>query len=626
MTFVRDQIIGRLRGDSRHPLRRLDRWLLAILIDEGASTADEIVGSRRFQLGRHGENDPALTARQVRRWLQSARERGLVELNPVDLDGGRLVPPQWSVSPAGRERLARTTGLRAKLADAVAWITRQPNGWRDAVEAIDEQDEVSIGKPPPLRTGLPVIRRSPADSIGPEEARENLGKIDHIVVLMMENRSFDQMLGYLDDGRNEVDGIRAARPNRHDGRTFTPQRLVRTRMPKSMDPPHDEAAIADQINGGAMDGFVRSFMEATDGANPEMVLGYYTYEELPVYDYLAYNFCVCDRWFSSVPSATWPNRLYSLTGTAVPGREGLFDDGFFFDLPTFVGQLPDQTAETGWRWYSTDPATLRLVDGRYRLDEDADFHHENFRRVERYSLDPGSRYEDGEMVLSVGSGLLTDCAANSLPKVSWIDPNFVDLSILDPTSDDDHPPSDVLAGQELVLRIFRALSESRMWPRTLFVITYDEHGGFADHVPPARSPEPDPQFETYGVRVPALIVSPLIEPHTVSKVTYDHTSLIRTILERFAPDAVTAMPPRIGAAEHLGRLLTRDPDEVEPLSDLQPVLNALEAWRLRHAAEQAATSEQITDPGSPPPIRGFPAEVLEGGRKLRAQGLPAGHP
>jgi phospholipase C len=375
-----------------------------------------------------------------------------------------------------------------------------------------------------------------------------------------------------------------------------------------------------------MNGFARAFMEATDGANVEMVMGYYTYEELPVYDYLANSFCVCDRWFSSVPSATWPNRLYSLTGTAVPGREGLFDDGTFFDLASFVRVLPDQSAETGWRWYSTDPGTLRLVDGRYRLDEQADFHHDNFRRVDKYALDPGVRHEDGEMVLDVGSGFLTDCARGSLPKVSWIDPNFVDLSILDPTSDDDHPPSDVLAGQELVLRVFRALAESSLWAKTLLVITYDEHGGFADHAAPDKVPEPHPQFETYGVRVPALVVSPLIEPHTVSKRTYDHTSLIRTILERFAPDRIGDMPARVGLADHLGRLLTRDPGEPAAAPDYREVLDRLEAWKLRHAEEQAASSEQITEPSSPPPIRGFPAEVLEGGRRLRADGLPAGHP
>lgn len=624
---LRDDIIDRIRGDAHHPVRRLDRWLLAILLDVGASTAADIVGSRRFHEGRAGEDDPELTARQTRRWLQSAKQRGFVEIQPTDLDGVPLNPPEWRISEAGRARLKAVTGLRAKVVDIASFMTGAPNGWRDAVGDIREEDVPAFGPPAPPRPHLPAITRNPGDHLSAEQALDNLQKVDHIVVLMMENRSFDQMLGYLEDGRNDIAGIRGAKPNEYRGQTYASKRLVRTRMPKSLDPPHGTNAIAEQINQGAMDGFARAFMKATDGANVDMVMGYYTYEELPVYDYLAHSFCVCDRWFSSVPSATWPNRLYSLTGTAVKGREGLFDGGSaFYDLPSFVRQLPDQTAATGWRWYSTDPATLRLVDSQYRLDVQADFHHENFRRVEKYALDPGYELVDDEMVLNVGSGFLTDCARGDLAKVSWIDPNFVDLSILDPTSDDDHPPSDVLAGQELVLRVFRALAESGLWAKTLFVVTYDEHGGFYDHVAPDDAPEPNPQFDTYGVRVPALVVSPLVEPHTVSKLTYDHTSLIRTVLARFAPGRIDDMPPRVGMAEHLGRLLTRDPSQVGPPPDYRSVLDELEAWKLRHAEEQAPSSEQVTDPAAPPPIRGFPAEVLEGGRRLREQGLPAGHP
>jgi phospholipase C len=624
--FVRRHVIGRLRGDAHDPVRRLDRWLLATLLEEGASTANELVKSRRVQLGRHGKDDPHLASSDVRRWLWSAKERGLIEAHTVDLDGRPLNPPEWVVSDAGRQRLRQVSGASAKVAESVAWLIRAPNGWREAVEAIAEQGEASTGPAPALRPQMPTLRRNPGDALSDEEARRNLKKIEHIVVLMMENRSFDQMLGYLDDGRNEVDGIRSARSNRHEGQTYEPKRLTRTRMPKSMDPPHDAAAIADQINGGEMDGFARSFVEATEGASAEMVMGYYTYEELPVYDYLAHSFCLCDRWFSSVPGATWPNRLYALTGTSVRGREGLFDNGVFFDLPSFVRCLPDQSAATGWRWYSSDPGTLRLVDDHYRLDTQADFHHENFRRVEKYALDPGYVWADGEMRLDGGSGFLSDCARNSLPKVSWIDPNFVDLSILDPTSNDDHPPSDVLAGQELVMLIFQALSQSECWSKSLLVITYDEHGGFYDHVKPDPAPEPTPQFETYGVRVPALVISPLVEPHTVSKRTYDHTSLIRTILERFAPDTVADMPPRVAMAEHLGQLLTGSPDNVGQAPDHREVFERLGDWRRRHAEDKAVASEQVADPPDRRVIRGFPAEVLEGGRRLRADGLPAGHP
>ena len=129
---------------------------------------------------------------------------------------------------------------------------------------------------------------------------------------------------------------------------------------------------------------------------------------------------------------------------------------------------------------------------------------------------------------------LDDAKDGKLPAVSWIDPNFVDVSFIGPSgSNDDHPPSDIKAGQELVLKVYSALVKSPNWKKTMLVITYDEHGGFYDHVLPHPAQDDKPAFRTYGVRVPSIVVSPYTARASVSSVVYDHTSIIKTILHAF---------------------------------------------------------------------------------------------
>ena len=136
------------------------------------------------------------------------------------------------------------------------------------------------------------------------------------------------------------------------------------------------------------------------------------------------------------------------------------------------------------------------------------------------------------------------------------------MRIISPPSNDDHPPSDITLGQALVLKIYDALASSPNWAKTLFVITYDEHGGFYDHVPPPLNPpDDDPAvFSRYGVRVPALVISPLVGKRSFSHEVFDHTSLIKTILLRFArsKNTIPDMGKRVSNAQHLGVLLTEE--------------------------------------------------------------------
>lgn len=134
---------------------------------------------------------------------------------------------------------------------------------------------------------------------------------------------------------------------------------------------------------------------------------------------------------------------------------------------------------------------------------------------------------------------LEDAAHGSLPAVAWIDPNFSNFNPIGFQPNDDHAPADIRDGQQFVLAIYHALASGPQWEKTLLIIFYDEHGGFFDHVPPPPAPDDDPRmFGRYGVRVPALIVSPWTEPGVVSHTLFDHTSVIKTILLRFCPNAL----------------------------------------------------------------------------------------
>lgn len=634
-----DQAVHWLRGDGHNPIHSLDSWLLEAVPKHPPSTLQELAVSAELRMG-PDHAGPELKPSELMRWIHDAgtADRKLIQSHPAPGSDrpGRMT---WSLTGPGLQRLQSLRGLKRGLGGLLGRLTRKPSMWRHAVDRLREQDEVDVAPPPPKREHLPRITRSPGDDVTAEQALENLKSVNHIVVLMMENRSFDHMLGYLRliDGQDEVNGLTQAMGIDFGGQRYPAEYLTKTAFPKSMDPPHGKTEIAKQINDGAMDGFIESFARKNDPPDPQRVMGYYTHRELPVYDFFAFNFVVCDRWFSSVPSSTWHNRLYATAGTCDVEREQLIDrDDRFFDKKSFVRLLGDNDPAT-WRWYSWDPGTLRLVDPDYRPPPVKQIFHDNFRRVAQHAIepDPATRDPHGDAELALGTGFLQDAAAGDLPKVAWVDPNFVDLSILDPNSNDDHPPSDVRAGQELVMMVFRALAESPCWKDTMLVVTYDEHGGFYDHQPPDPAPEANPQFDTYGVRVPAFVVSPLVEPGRVSHTRFDHTSIIRTILERFgvegAVEKMAETAPRVARAESLGRLLTRSPGPNPAPPDYAHVSAMLNSWRHGRAERRSAASAEVVDPergedGDEPKVTGFPADYLDGARRLRDAGVPPGHP
>jgi phospholipase C len=491
-----------------------------------------------------------------------------------------------------------------------------------------------------------------------DEGLQRLEAIKHIVVLMMENRSFDQVLGHLKrSGMPEVNGLTGGEVN-HDEQgnaypvhEFQPDETVfhpdLDQTGKVLDPCHSKACVQQQLADGN-GGFVKNFLATRTlrGQHVELpeeyrglVMGYYTAEHLPVYDYLARQYCVCDAWHASVPGDTWPNRLYALSGREGPSighKPGIRDrlasllrgvpligalpNAPIFEVQAFTRHLADEQ----WRWYSHDPATLRAADDRYRS---FNLRRNNFTYFDRKRVSQVTQALESAIVAR--DSFLDDAARGELRDVSWIDPNFIDLSVLDPNSNDDHPPSDVLAGQALVLELYEALAKNPNWEETLLVIVYDEHGGFYDHVAPPAVDD-DSGYSTLGVRVPALVIGPRVRQFVCHE-TFEHTALIASILRRFAADpeaAIAAMPPRVRHAPHLGSVLQAEPRR--DIGDHTDLRKQVTDWRIkarqRRRAAAGKHSPVFDGAGRRPEPHQFQEEFLQFAVAMREKGLPPGQP
>ncbi|HEY7165476.1 MAG TPA: alkaline phosphatase family protein [Candidatus Binatia bacterium] len=401
-------------------------------------------------------------------------------------------------------------------------------------------------------------------AVPPDPGLDNLNKIQNIVVVMLENRSFDHMVGYLklEENWSEVEGLTSGLSNSDGTKNYPIHHLASTAFKDNQDPCHSGACVSQQLqdhNGG----FVRNYV-ATYPADPDrgLVMGYYNGTDLPVYDHLAVEFTVCDHWFSSVPGATWPNRLYAVTGRADKSKDNKSTP--IYNIPSFVRHL--DANKVTWTWYSDNylfgfyVPTLALTDKKYRWGGNYGFLDDFYKQA----------------------------AAGTLPSVAWIDPIFVATrSVAD--ANDDHPPADVRHGQDLILTIYHALaSNPDQWKKTLLVIMYDEHGGLYDHVPPPAAEDDDATFRSYGVRVPAFLVSPWVAQKHVSKTVFDHTSLIKTILLRFCrrPDgSIPDMGKRVMAANHLGDELSEAVARPAPSIDsYHRAVAALAEWYQERSA------------------------------------------
>jgi phospholipase C len=432
-------------------------------------------------------------------------------------------------------------------------------------------------------------------NIQAQQALDDLSKIDHIVVLMLENRSFDHMLGYLrlEGGRNDVDGLLASMSNRFQGTTYAVHHLGDTVFEE--DPGHDSESVQQQLGNGN-GGFVQNFARLYQNTNPGKIMGYYNATNLPAYDRLTGEFTICQRWFCSFPGPTWPNRLYATVGHS--NGETANRDLPVYSLATFFRHL--DARDVMWKWYSHDISTLRLIDDRYRLG-----HSDHFDSMSQF-------YQDAQ--------------EGRLASVSWIDPNYADIGNVS-NANDDHPPADVVNGQELVLDVCNALINSPRWHQILFVLTYDEHGGFYDHVaPPAAVDDRPGIFRNYGPRVPAIIVCPWVPQRSVSSIVFDHTCIIKTILLRFcrASDGnIPNMGARVAAANHLGALLTEATPRPRPPVASSAFIQAMAPLRVQVLAAKHKPSVRVESRREPTDLQ---QQITAAKAFLTARGHPQGMP
>ena len=360
-----------------------------------------------------------------------------------------------------------------------------------------------------------------------------LDQFDTIVVVMMENRSFDHLLGYLSlpeyGGRTNVDGLQPGMKNTLLGVDYPVYHLPSAYTQLPADPPHERPDITTQLlntatpNGAItnsppypMSGFVHSYSvkNHVDAANPPIPMGYHIGAELPAADFFANHFCICDRWFASIPTGTQPNRLMAMSGYAlndvnqslmIPNQKLVYD------------WLTEKNVR--WRVYHQGIPFFMLMDG-WHLKVLTDSHFQDF---DNFQNDIATESDD------------------SYPQVIFIEPRYADAPHIDAPTDD-HPPTPIINGQHFLLKVYSDLiGNPDRWSRTVMIVTYDENGGFFDHVsppsmvtnPPGGGSNQYPPFLTAGPRVPGFIVSPLVPAQTVYHGQLDHTSILKFIAKKF---------------------------------------------------------------------------------------------
>jgi phospholipase C len=311
----------------------------------------------------------------------------------------------------------------------------------------------------------------------------NQSGIKHIVVAMVENRSFDHLLGWLPNADGMQSGLvypdpaGTPRPTWHLSPDF--------QGCKYADPDHSYEGGRVELNGGGCDGWLL--------ANPDLFpIGYYKQQDLPFIGRAAVDWTVCDRYFTAIMGPTYPNRIYQHCGvTDRIDNEPLRP----CTLPTIWDRLA--AAGVSHKYYFSDLPFLAIWGPRYT----------------------GITRTFGEF--------LVDCAAGTLPSVSFVDPRFAGAEV--GLSGDYHPHSDIRVGERWLYDVYRAVTTSPKWQHTVLVINFDEWGGFFDHVPPPVAPDVDPRFQLRGFRVPAVVVSPFARRGYVASDVYDHTSILKMI-------------------------------------------------------------------------------------------------
>lgn len=386
--------------------------------------------------------------------------------------------------------------------------------------------------------------------------------IQHVFVLMLENRSFDHMLGFsgitgsdaVTGQPTSINGLTGAETNQYSGQPYRVIQPAGYTMP--VDPPHEFPDVLRQLCGpGAQytsggnyptvvnSGFVDSYAAGGGSDDPGQIMRCFAPGQLPVLKALAREFVVCDNWHASMPGPTWPNRFFmhaassggldhSPTTAEIVLWEAL--DGFTFQGGTVFNLMNGHNVR--WRLYAGDDFPLSAA----------------LKGIQLTMVHPFREFTKDVAAEDYGVAY------------TFIEPSYNVLSNYK-CSTSQHPLDDVTRGEALIRATYQAIRKSPLWERSMLVVTWDEHGGFYDHSvpPPAIAPgDSHPgsdhnqygfTFEQYGARVPAVIASPWIPRNLVDHRLYDHTSVLATL------EALFGMPPltrRDAAANKLTPLLT----------------------------------------------------------------------
>ena len=380
--------------------------------------------------------------------------------------------------------------------------------------------------------------------------------LKHIVVLMMENRSFDHMLGALHKDNPAVDGLAGTECNPDSTGipvTVSPNAEYQSQL--DPDPDHHFPAADLQIFGGVttaqnpnrqanMQGFVKSYFNQQHSVeHSHVIMNYFTPDKLPVLGTLAKQFAIFNRWFSSIPGPTLCNRAFAHYGTSF-GQVSM--DVFYWNkqYKSIYERLVAAGHSTRLYYYDEASSSLEVVNLLQNQPE----------------------------LFGTFQDFLDACKRNQLPDYCFIEPNYTDHDAPDGSGEliasDQHPDHDVRAGEQFIATVYSAIRNNpNLWPSTAILVVYDEHGGTYDHVPPpACTPDgfvaqpkatgtPDPfHFDRLGVRVPAVLISPWIAPGTVINETFEHASIPATITDYFIGAYDERSPREIKAATFLNYL------------------------------------------------------------------------
>ncbi|KAI9079470.1 hypothetical protein K1719_038552 [Acacia pycnantha] len=418
----------------------------------------------------------------------------------------------------------------------------------------------------------------------PPTSSQKQQPIKTIVVLVMENRSFDHMLGWMKKAINSlINGVTGEECNPVSTNSSKPESICFTDDAQFVepDPGHSFEDVARQVFGSAsfpsMTGFVEQALSVSENLSETVMKGFRP-ESVPVYAALVREFAVFDRWFSSIPGPTQPNRLFAYSATSHGSISHIAKQlAKGYPQKTIFDSLQENDMDFGI-YFQNVPTTLFYRNLR-KLKYICKFH--------QYDL----KFQK-------------DARNGKLPPLTVIEPRYFDL--IGFPANDDHPSHDVASGQKLVKEVYETLRASPQWNETLFVITYDEHGGFYDHVetPFVNIPSPDGntgpapyffKFDRLGVRVPTIMVSPWIKKGTVvsgpkgpaESSEFEHSSIPATIKKMFnlSSNFLTHRDAWTGTFESVVSELT------SPRTDCPETLPEVTSLRSSEAKENGGLSE-----------------------------------